>query len=139
MDFEGLECHFKDDEVVYFRPFEELVEIRKLLRRNLEEANFEFYSTRTAQLVTSYSISFYESEMLRVNEMGGAICRNSLRGDGKSHKLRVFFPHSGANVWFEGHTFVLSPFLFVPEASLCGKDDCSIFDSSEYKSLFGKG
>ena len=139
MDFEGLVCHFEVDEVVYFRPFEELVEIRNLLKRNQEEPDFTVCRTRTSKLVCSYSISFYEPEMMKVNEMGGAICRYPLHFDGQTNKLRVFFPHRGANVWFRGHSFILSPFLFVPETSLKGEDDRSIFDSSEYKSLFGKG
>lgn len=138
MDFERLEFHFEADEVVYFRPFEELVEIRKHLERNFEESNFEVHLTQTKNWVSSYSLSFYEFEMLKVNEMGGAICRDLLPWDG-SNKIRVFFPRDGANVWFRGHSFILSPFLFVPETSLKGKDDRSIFDSSEYKSLFEQG
>ena len=137
MDFERLECHFEPNDIIYFRPIEELIEIRNRLRRNCEESNFEVYTTNRYR-ISSYNLNFYEDEMLRVNGNGGAICRNILRADFGGTILRVFFPHN-TGTWFEGHCYILSPFLFVPEASFCGKDDHSIFDSSEYKSLFGKG
>lgn len=137
MDFERLECHFEPNDIIYFRSIEELIEIRNRLRRNCEESNFEVYATNRYR-ISSYGLSFYEDEMLRVNGNGGAICRNILRSGFGGTIPRVFFPHN-TGTWFEGHCYILSPLLFVPEASFCGKDGCSIFDSSEYKSLFGQG